>query len=79
MKVVVISHLNLVISLNFFSRTANITGEIVLKDAEVAMPGETIFFEVNLVEKAAINDGLRFVMREGTKTLGAGIILKVID
>jgi len=63
----------------FFFRTANVTGEIVLKDAEVAMPGETIFFEVKLVEKAAINDGLRFVMREGTKTLGAGIILKILD
>jgi len=63
----------------FFFRTANITGEIILKEAEVAMPGETITFEVKLVEKAAINDGLRFVMREGTKTLGAGIILKVLE
>lgn len=63
----------------FFFRTANVTGEIILKDAEVAMPGETIFFEVKLAEKAAINDGLRFVMREGTKTLGAGIILKVLE
>jgi len=63
----------------FFFRTANVTGEITLKDAEVAMPGETIFFEVKLVEKAAINDGLRFVMREGTKTLGAGIILKILE
>jgi len=63
----------------FFFRTANITGEIILKDAEVAMPGETILFEVKLVEKAPVNEGLRFVMREGTKTLGAGIILKILD
>jgi len=63
----------------FFFRTANVTGEIILKDAEVAMPGETIFFEVKLVEKAAINDGLRFVMREGTKTLGGGLIIKILE
>jgi len=63
----------------FFFRTSNITGEITLIDAEVAMPGETIEFQVTLVEKAAINPGLRFVMREGAKTLGAGIILEVLE
>ena len=64
----------------FFFRTANLTGSItLLDDITVVMPGDTVVFEVTLLEKAAINEGLRFAMREGTVTLGAGIILKVFD
>jgi elongation factor Tu len=64
----------------FFFRTANITGSVVLpEEISTAMPGETLTFEVKLLEKAAINEGLRFAMREGTITLGAGIILKVLE
>lgn len=61
----------------FFFRTANVTGSLILpEDVFVAMPGDTITFDVELLENAALNEGLRFAMREGTVTLGAGIILK---
>ena len=43
------------------------------------MPGESLIIEVNLVEKSVINQGLRFVMREGKKTIGAGTILKILE
>lgn len=64
----------------FFFRTANITGSLTLQaDINVAMPGDTLTFEVKLLEPAAIKEGLRFAMREGTITLGAGIILKILE
>lgn len=63
----------------FFFRTANITGSLVLDESvQVAMPGDTLTFEVKLLEAAAVTSGLRFAMREGTVTLGAGIILEVL-
>lgn len=61
----------------FFFRTANITGSVLLEESvSVAMPGDTITFEVELVEHAPVTVGLRFAMREGAVTLGAGIILE---
>jgi len=68
----------------FFFRTSNITGSIIVDnngEGEDIMiyPGETTTFTVNLIEPAAINEGLRFAMREGKITLGAGIILKILD
>ncbi|XP_049850228.1 elongation factor Tu-like [Schistocerca gregaria] len=64
----------------FFFRTANLTGSVLLSDDNsIVMPGDTVTFEVVLLEKAAINEGLRFAMREGAVTLGAGIILKVFE
>ena len=64
----------------FFFRTANITGSLVLDESvQVAMPGDTLTFEVKLLEPAAVTPGLRFAMREGTVTLGAGIILELIS
>src|ERR1700727_1499930 len=62
----------------FFFRTANITGNIVLpENVSVVMPGDSLVVEVNLVEKAPINIGLRFVMREGNLTVGAGVITEL--
>jgi len=49
------------------------------EEIDIVMPGESLIIEVNLVEKSVINQGLRFVMREGKKTIGAGTILKIID
>lgn len=64
----------------FFFRTANITGTVVLPEGvEVIMPGDTVTFQVDLLEPTPLNEQLRFVMREGTVTLGAGVILKLID
>jgi len=79
-----LSHLNLVTNHNFFFRVSNITGTIVLDkktddDETIVMPGESLTIEVVLVEKAVINKGLRFVMREGKKTIGAGAILEIIE
>lgn len=63
----------------FFFRTANVTGAVNLIDGvQVAMPGDTITFEVKLLEAAPVTVGLRFAMREGTVTLGAGIILEIL-
>jgi elongation factor Tu len=63
----------------FFFRTSNITGSItLLGDATIAMPGDTIVFVVNLLEKAALNENLRFAIREGTLTIGAGVITKLL-
>lgn len=64
----------------FFFRVSNITGTIVLDDTDqIVMPGDTVTLKINLIEKAVINEGLRFVMREGKLTIGAGIILKTLD
>jgi len=62
----------------FFFRTANITGTIILpENVSAVMPGDSLIVEVNLVEKAPINIGLRFVMREGNLTVGAGVITEL--
>ena len=61
----------------FFFRTANMTGTIILpEDISVVMPGESCQVTVKLVDKIALNLGLRFIMREGNITIGAGIILE---
>jgi len=63
----------------FFFRTSCITGSIFLKEVEMAMPGDVLDFDVELVEKAALNEGLRFTIREGTLTVGAGVITKLLN
>jgi elongation factor Tu len=61
----------------FFFRTANITGTIILpENIAIVMPGDSLIVKVELVEKAPLNIGLRFVMREGNLTIGAGIIVE---
>jgi elongation factor Tu len=63
----------------FFFRTANMTGSIILpEDISVVMPGDSLVVSIKLVDKVALNIGLRFVMREGNITIGAGIILEFI-
>ncbi len=64
----------------FFFRTANVTGTIILDESQgvsVALPGESLSVKVKLVEQIALNIGLRFVMREGNITIGAGVITKL--
>lgn len=63
----------------FFFRTANVTGSIILPEGVTALPGDTVSFEVHLLDKAAITEGLRFVMREGSVTLGAGFVVKLLN
>lgn len=62
----------------FFFRTMNITGTIALLDnMSFVMPGDSINMNVSLVNKAPISAGLKFVMREGNLTIGAGVITKI--
>jgi len=59
----------------FFFRTANVTGIITLpEEVSAVMPGDSLIVYVELVEKTPLNVGLRFVMREGNLTIGAGVI-----
>jgi elongation factor Tu len=63
----------------FYFRTTDVTGEVVLpKDVEMVMPGDNIKIEVNLINPIAMEEGLHFAIREGGKTVGAGIVSKVI-
>jgi len=73
--VVELDHFNLDIDHNFFFRVQNVTGTVILENEEaLAMPGENITIKVQLVEKTVLEEGLRFVMREGKLTIGAGVI-----
>ncbi|MFA7116732.1 MAG: elongation factor Tu [Bacteroidales bacterium] len=62
----------------FFIRTLDITGEITLpKGVEMVMPGDNVTIDVELIYPVAINLGLRFAIREGGRTVGAGQITKI--
>jgi elongation factor Tu len=62
----------------FYFRTTDVTGEVELPaDKEMVMPGDTITFKVKLLQPIAMNDGLRFAIREGGRTVGAGVVTKV--
>jgi len=70
--------LNPVIDHNFFFRVNNVAGSIILEQAEaVVMPGDNVVFKVELAKSVVINVGLRFVIREGKLTIGAGIITEL--
>jgi len=63
----------------FFFRTANMTGSIILpEEVSAVMPGDSLIVQVKLVDRVPLNIGLRFVMREGNLTIGAGIILELL-
>jgi len=63
----------------FFFRTMNVTGTITLLDSVTfVMPGDSVNINVLLVNKAPISLGLKFVMREGNLTIGAGVVTKLI-
>ena len=64
----------------FYFRTTDVTGEIKLPDGtEMVMPGDNIQMEVNLICPIAMNEGLRFAIREGGRTVGAGVVAKILD
>ncbi|ASX26767.1 elongation factor Tu [Candidatus Williamhamiltonella defendens] len=63
----------------FYFRTTNVTGTIELPEGvEMVMPGDTIKMVVTLIHPIAMDDGLRFAIREGGRTVGAGVVAKVI-
>lgn len=64
----------------FYFRTTDVTGKILLpKDVDMIMPGDNINIEINLISKIAMEEGLRFAIREGGKTVGAGIVSAIIE
>ena len=64
----------------FFIRTLDITGEILLPEGvEMVMPGDNVTITVELIYQVAINEGLRFAIREGGRTVGAGQVTKIIE
>jgi len=64
----------------FYFRTTDVTGAVELPEGvEMVMPGDNIAMEVNLINPIAMEEGLRFAIREGGRTVGAGVVSKVIE
>ncbi len=62
----------------FYFRTTDVTGEVELPEGtEMVVPGDTISFKVKLIVPIAMEDGLRFAIREGGRTVGAGVVTKI--
>jgi elongation factor Tu len=63
----------------FYFRTTDVTGEVELPaDKEMVMPGDTVTFKVKLLAPIAMDQGLRFAIREGGRTVGAGVVTKIV-
>ncbi|MBW8354543.1 MAG: elongation factor Tu, partial [Pseudomonas sp.] len=64
----------------FYFRTTDVTGNCELPEGvEMVMPGDNIQMTVTLIKTIAMEDGLRFAIREGGRTVGAGVVAKVIE
>jgi len=64
----------------FYFRTTDVTGAVELpKDVEMVMPGDNVNMEVTLIAPIAMEEGLRFAIREGGRTVGAGVVAKIIE
>jgi len=64
----------------FYFRTTDVTGSVVLPDGtEMVMPGDNISMEVNLIAPIAMDQGLRFAIREGGRTVGAGVVASIVE
>src|SRR5210317_653487 len=64
----------------FYFRTTDITGAVELPEGvEMVMPGDNIKMDVTLINPIAMEDGLRFAIREGGRTVGAGVVSKIIE
>ncbi len=63
----------------FYIRTTDVTGEVTLAEGvQMVMPGDTVTFKVKLLAPVALEDNTRFAIREGGKTVGAGVVTKII-
>jgi elongation factor Tu len=63
----------------FYFRTTDVTGTVELPEGtEMVMPGDNVSMEVELIQPIAMDEGLRFAIREGGRTVGAGVVAKVI-
>jgi len=64
----------------FYFRTTDVTGDIMLPEGvEMVMPGDNIEIEVKLISTIACEEGLKFAIREGGRTVGAGVVVKIIE
>jgi len=64
----------------FYFRTTDVTGTIKLPEGtEMVMPGDNITMEVSLLAPIAMEKGLKFAIREGGKTVGAGVVAEIIE
>jgi len=64
----------------FYFRTTDVTGEITLPEGvEMVMPGDNANIEVKLIVPVALEKGLRFAIREGGRTVGAGVVTDILD
>ncbi|MBR3848071.1 MAG: elongation factor Tu, partial [Oscillospiraceae bacterium] len=62
----------------FYFRTTDVTGVITLEDGvEMCMPGDNVVMNVELITPIAIEEGLRFAIREGGRTVGSGVVVGV--
>jgi elongation factor Tu len=62
----------------FYFRTTDVTGVVTLPEGtEMCMPGDNITISVELITPIAMDDGLRFAIREGGRTVGAGVVAKI--
>ena len=65
---------------HFYFRTTDVTGAVALPDGvEMVMPGDNVKMSVELIAPIAMDEGLRFAIREGGRTVGAGVVSKIID
>ena len=63
----------------FYFRTTDVTGTVKLKEGvEMVMPGDNVSMEIELIQPIAMDEGLRFAIREGGRTVGAGVVAKII-
>jgi len=63
----------------FYFRTTDVTGGLTLQGAEMCMPGDNIVMQIELGKAIAMEQGLRFAVREGGRTVGSGVVTKVIE
>ncbi|MDU5324602.1 MAG: elongation factor Tu, partial [Peptoniphilus harei] len=64
----------------FYFRTTDVTGDIQLADGvEMVMPGDNSTFTVTLITPIAMDEGLRFAIREGGRTVASGVVSKILD
>ncbi|HHV83389.1 MAG TPA: elongation factor Tu, partial [Tepidanaerobacter syntrophicus] len=64
----------------FYFRTTDVTGTIKLPEGtEMVMPGDNVVMDIELIAPIAIEPGLRFAIREGGRTVGAGVVTEVIE
>jgi elongation factor Tu len=64
----------------FYFRTTDVTGDVKLPDGmEMVMPGDNVSMEITLITPIACEEGLRFAIREGGKTVGAGVVTKILE